>query len=130
MLRRAEQGQMSKFTLRNTVTFSRTLVKSHKSLDGTERFTRSCFRKKLIWKISQKSSPKRNYYEVVSSATSQPPISLKKPSDDWWWLPKRFFRILFPVGTLVNELKELKYLISDLKTSTKFIQKNLWWSPF
>ena len=55
---RAAQWQVSKFTWRNTVTSSRTLVKSHKALEGTERFA--------DLKDFTKSSPKRNYYEVLS----------------------------------------------------------------
>ena len=42
---RAAQGQMSKFTWSNTVTSSRTLVRSYAGLKGTEGFARSCFRK-------------------------------------------------------------------------------------
>lgn len=56
---RAVQGQLSKRTRRNTATSSRTLAKSYRDLKGTGVFARRCFRKKLVWKISQNSS-KRN----------------------------------------------------------------------
>ena len=45
---RVVQGQLSKFTRRNTVTASRSLVNSHKNLKRTEAFTRRNFRKTLL----------------------------------------------------------------------------------
>ena len=64
---------MSKFTWRNIVSSSGTLVKSHKGLEGTGSFAQSCFRKKLIWKISQKIHAK----ETIMKAFLELPQNLQ-----------------------------------------------------
>ena len=85
----AAHGQVSNFTLRNTVPSSRTLVKCHKDLKGTEGFARSCFRKKLIWKVSQKITTK----ETIMKSFFQLRHNLQRHwkrtqsqlfSDDFW----------------------------------------------
>ena len=76
--------QVSKFTCRNNVTSSRTLLKSHKGLEGSERFARSCFRKKLIWKISTKVLPKETVMKFFLQLPQKPVISRKKNQDSYF----------------------------------------------
>ena len=128
------KGQVSKFTCTNTVTSSRTQVKSHKVFqkDSPEVVSEKSWFEKFHKKFTQ-----RNYHEFLSSVTSQLTTSLKRTpsqlsSDEFW----RFFRMLFYVITLAKQQKELKYssayvlVKADLKNFTKFIQKKLWWSSF
>ena len=102
-------GQVSKFTCTNTVTSSRTLLKSHKVFqkDSPKAVLQKSWSEKFT-----KNSPKRDDYEVLSWVPSQPATSLKKNliTVILQWLLKRFFRILFYVRTLVKKQKELKYL--------------------
>ena len=62
-----QEEQVSKFTCRNNVTSSRTLLKSHKGLEKAERFGRSCFRKQLIWKLSKKFSRQKLFWSPTFS---------------------------------------------------------------
>ena len=105
------KGQVPKFTCRNTVTSSRTLVKSHK---GLQRDSPKAVLEKSCHKNFPKYSPKRNYYAVLSPVDSQPTTSLKKNPMTviFWWLLKRFY-----FRTLVKEQKKLKYSPYVLKQS-------------
>ena len=64
--------QVSKFTCTNTVTSSRTLVKSHEVF---QKVRQSYFRKKLIWKISQKIRSKETsspFFSYILTCKKQP----------------------------------------------------------
>ena len=69
------KGQVSKFSCTNTVTSSRTLVKSRKVF---QKDSPKAVLGKADLKHFTKNSPKRDYYEFLSSVTSQPATSLKK----------------------------------------------------
>ena len=83
------KGQVSKFTCTNTVTSSRTQVKSHKVFqkDSPEVVSEKSWFEKFHKKFTQ-----RNYHEFLSSVTSQLTTSLKKNPITviFWWILKVF----------------------------------------
>ena len=111
-----------KFTCRNTVTSSRTLVKSHK---GIQKCLPEAILEKSCSEKFTKNSPKRNYCEDFSSVTSQAATSWEKNlvTVIFQGLLARFFRILFCVRTLVKEQKKLKYL-------PKYVLGQRWFEEF
>ena len=133
----AAHGQVSNFTLRNTVPSSRTLVKCHKDLKGTEGFARSCFRKKLIWKVSQKITTK----ETIMKSFFQLRHNLQRHwkrtqsqlfSDDFW---KDFQNTVLyrNIGKGTEGTENSPEYILEKRWSesfTKFIRKKLRRSPF
>ena len=80
---------MSKLIGRNSVTYLRTLVKSHKGLKVTEGFAQICFRKRLMWKISQKIHPKETIMKSFLKVPHNLQLHWKRTlwqlfSDDFW----------------------------------------------
>ena len=122
---------MSRFTWRNTVTSYRTLVKPHKALDATERFTRSCFREKLIWKVSQKTHLKETIWSLSFSFLKTCNFTKKEPHGSYFpvTFEKAFQNTVLCTGkALAKEQKETEVFISDLKSFTKVIREKVWWS--
>ena len=103
------KGQESKSTCTNTVTSSRTLVKSHKVFQRgspkavlekswSEKFHKKLTQKRLLWSPFWSSITTCNFIE-------------EEPHHSYFpILLRRFFRILFYVRKLVKRQKELKYL--------------------
>ena len=116
------KGQVSKFTCTNTVTSSRTLVKSHKVFqkDPPKAVLEKNWSGKFHEKFTQNRLLWSSFFSYLTTCnfTEKTPITVV-----FEWLLKRFFRILFYVRTLVKQQKELKY-------SSAYVLGKSWFEEF